>query len=326
MIKKVWPIVLVMLAAAGCASVNTKADEAAIAYKGGPIEGTHYNKVIDPGSGLVWLGVADDYYIYPTTQRDYIISRQAGEGDRANVDHIDAQNKDGVNIQWELAVYFKLNVSKLRHFHENVGLKYKAYFTGGTGNKSDGWDNMLNNVFRQQIESTIQRVSRNHNTDDIAKNAEIYGQLSAEVGTGLKDQINASFGNNYFCGPTFSGKVAEDDNKAECPDFKVVIKAVSLPDDVKKQYEAQKNAELSVLTKTREGDAAIAAAQKDAEAKVAAAEGDKRANEALAGLYKDPAFVAYIQAQAAKACAEHSDHCTMVVTPSGSGVNLNVSK
>lgn len=310
---------------AGCASVNTKADEAAIAYKGGPIEGTHFNKVIQPGSGLVWLGVADDYYIYPTTQRTYIVSTAANEGDRPNADHIDATNSDGINTSWQLAVYFKLNTAKIRKFHENIGLKYQAYFPHGASNGSDGWNAMLNDVFRQQVEATVQRVSRKHNTDDIAKGSDIYAGLAAEISAGLKDQINRVVGDNYFCGPAYNGKVAEDENGENCPEFEVSVKHVGLPQATLDNYQNQKNAELNILTAQRNGDAGVAAAQKQAEANVAEAEGKKKANDALANIYKDPAFIAYLNALAAQQCASNKDHCTMILSNDGSGVNVNVN-
>lgn len=322
--RLIVPIVA-LLALAGCTSVNTKADEAAIAYKGGPIEGTHYNKVIDPGSGLVWLGVADDYYIYPTTQRTYIVSKQSSEGDKPNADKIVATNKDGIPVDWELGVYFKLNTSKLRKFHENIGLKYKAYFPKGAEEDSAGWDTMLNDIFRQQIEATVQRVSRNHTTDEMAKGGDVYAQLNGEISSGLKDQINHVVGDNYFCGPSFAGKVAEDDGSAPCPEFEVAVKALTLPDATLKAYSDQKNADLSIVTAQKTGDANVAQAQKQAEANVAEAQGKQQANAALANIYNNPQFIAYLNALASQQCAANKDHCTMIVTTSGTGVNVNVA-
>jgi regulator of protease activity HflC (stomatin/prohibitin superfamily) len=320
-------LVAALLLTGACASVNTKAGEAAIAYTGGPIEGTSYDKVIKPGSGLVWLGVSDDYYLYPTTQRDYIVSRETNEGDRKQADFIAATNKDGVIVEWELAVYFKLNVSKLRKFHENIGLRYNAYLPKGSADTSEdnlkGWDTMLNNVFRQQIESTIQRVTKAHSTDELQRSADIFDALEREVGLGLKDQVNAAVGDNYFCGPDFNGDVAEDNSGQACADFRVVIKAVKQP-SVDAKYAEQKQAEINVITAQRNGDANVEASKKQAEANIAEAEGKRRANEALANIYRDPNFIAYLNALAAQACAGNKDHCTMVITGTGTGVNVNV--
>lgn len=305
----------------GCTSVNTKADQAAIAYTGGPMQGTHFNKVIQPGSGLVWLGLADDYYLYPTTQRSYIISTDAAEGDKASSDHIEASNKDGVQTYWQVAVYFKLNTEKIRKFHENVGLKYHANFTGE--DTPQGWKDMLNDTFRQQIEGTIQVVAKRHTTDEFAQSDTVYAQLATEVASGLKDSINVKLGDNYFCGPTFSGKVAEDNNEAPCPDFEVVVKKVDLPQATKDAYSAQKNAQLDVVTKQREGDANVAAAQKQADANVAEAQGKQKSAEALADIYSDPAFIEYMKALAMQSCAANPS-CVLVVSNDGSGVNVNV--
>ena len=40
-----------------------------------------------------------------------------------------APSKDRVQIEFQVAVYFKLNTDQLQPFHEQLGLQYKAYTT-----------------------------------------------------------------------------------------------------------------------------------------------------------------------------------------------------
>lgn len=304
---------------AGCASVNPRPDEAALGYTGGPIQGTHFKDAFDPGSGLHWLGVLDEWFLYPTTVRTYIVSAAEGEGDRANVDRIPASTRDGIDAGWELAINFKLNVSRLRKFHEQIGLTRKAYFVNDQ--PSDGWRAMLNDFFRQQIENSLQTVSRRYSADDIKRGTDTFAKVNNELAEILKDRINQSVGGNFFCGPNFSGPVAADDTSVDCPPMQVVIKAATLPDGVVKSYEAQKVAENSKVTAENEGQAKIVAAQRDAEAAKARAAGQAAAQEQLAGIYRDPGYIEFLRVQAMQTCAANPP-CLM----GGNGVNLNVTK
>lgn len=304
-------IAALTLSTIGCASVNPEPDQAALGYTGGPMQGTHFRDVFEPGSGLHWLGIFDGSYLYPTTVRTYIVSSEQGEGDKATVDSIAAPTKDGITVSWELAITFKLNVSRLRKFHESIGLTRHAYFEKGA--PSAGWSQMLNDFFRQQVENALQDVSRTFTADEVWRGADTFAKINGALAGSLKDRINDSAGGNYFCGPTFNGHVAEDDTKVDCPNMQVAIKKVSLPEGIVSSYAAQKVAENAKITATNNGDATVIEAQKRAQA---AAE--------LQKLYTDPAYIAYLQASAMKDCASNNDKCTLVITQSPGGVNVNV--
>jgi regulator of protease activity HflC (stomatin/prohibitin superfamily) len=314
---RVLLIGLVAMAGVSCASVNTRPDQAAIAYTGGPIEGTHFQGVFQPGSGLQWLGLADESHLYPTTVRTYIISSEASEGDKASIDFIGAPTKDGVEAKWELAITFKLNVSRIRRFHENIGLTRKAWFENDEA--TAGWRQTLNDFFRQQIENALQEVSRTVTADEVQRGAETFGRVNTTLGAQLKDRINQSAGGNFFCGPTFNGPVAEDDTSVDCPNMQVSIKKVTLPDEVVDSYAAQKIAENGKITAENEGQAKVVQAQRAADATKAEAEGKAAAQAQLADIYKDPAYLEYLRIQAQQTCAQNPP-CLM----GASGVNLNV--
>lgn len=311
-LSRVTGLALVICAvAAGCASMNPPPSEASLGYTGGPVQGIHYSKLAQPGSGLTWLGWADNHYEYPTTVRTYIVSSEAGEGDKANVDGISAPTKDGVVATYQLAINFKLNVSRLKKFHESIGLARNAFWVNDEA--SQGWKDMLNDFFRQQIENSLQDVSRTLTADELWRGAETFSKINDSLSAQLKDRINTAVGGNYFCGPTFSGPVAEDDTTVECPNMQVAVKAITLPQNIIDSYAAQKVAENNKITATNNGDAAIVEAQKK-----------KEAADAIQQLYTDPNYLAYLQAQAQRDCANNSN-CTLVVTPQGGGVNVNVS-
>jgi hypothetical protein len=158
-------IVLLALVPAVMSTLEkTPRDKIGISYGGGPIEGEHYQKIVQPGSGLFFNGLFDTLYLYPADQQNYIISNQEGVGAVDAPDSISAPTSDRVQVQYQAAVYFKLNTDELRPFHEQLGLKFSAY-------TDDGWDQMLQDTFRPQIENALQQETRKVEVADLVGNA-----------------------------------------------------------------------------------------------------------------------------------------------------------
>ena len=221
---------------------KTDRDMVGLSYGGGFVEGAHFQGVKQPGSGLFFNGWGDKLYAYPVTQRNYIISKNPLLGDTNTVDFVAAPSSDRVEVEYEVSVYFKLNLSQVQKFHETIGLKYAAY-----GRDSEGWDRMLAETFRPQIEFALQKESRKYEVADIYADPTTLVNIQTGVGTVLKDNINSVLGDDYFCGPTYSAAQA-----TVCPDFKFVINAVTIPPGVLQAFEDNRTSEIQIQTKQNE--------------------------------------------------------------------------
>lgn len=298
-------------------STTAEVDRIGLYYTGGMIQGHHFKKVVNPGSGAKFLGWGDTVEYLPAGQRNYIVSKQVNEGDRQGADIITVPAKGGVSMDFEISVYFKLNThtndikgfegGTLRRFYEQICKKY-----GCTSSK--GWDKMLNDNFRKIIEASMREKVFTYTVDelyansvgDASGNEDAIKKIQQEIAAQLKNNINQTLGGEFFCGPTF------DRDKKECPDFQFNINSAAPHDQsVLASYEAIRSSANGVLK-----------AEQDALAQKAAAEGTRAANEALRGSLT-PEYLELKRIQALDDCAK-SEHCTIVI--SGNGTLVNASK
>lgn len=295
---------------------STPVDSIGLHYSGGPIEGTKFQGIIEPGSGRRLLGMADDLVLLPVTQRDYTASTSEG----ADGGPILAPARGGVEMQFDVAAYFTLNTGDetIRAFYERVCVKF--------GCDSDrGWNEMLRVNFRGPIEQAIQQQVRSFTVDELYAGVSdvsapldesddeavaILEKVEEAIAADLRVNINRVLGGSYFCGPTFT-RASPD----QCPDFEFQItKAVPTSESVRSAYAENSASAQRVID-----------AQNQARAEVEIANGQRQAQEALQGLYSDPAYIAYLQALALQECAGNSN-CTLVITQGeGTGVNVNTA-
>ena len=232
---------------------KTPRDRIGISYGGGPFEATHFQRIVEPGSGLFFNGFFDSLYLYPADQVNYIISKDTNVGASPNPDSVVAPTQDRVQVEYQVAVYFKLNTDRLRSFHEQLGLRYQAYTT-------DGWNRLIQDTFRQQIENALQEETRRIDVADLFGNADVLVQLQGQVQTTLSQRLERSLGHTFFCAPTFTPG-------GTCGDPTFGIKKVEIPAAVAASFEANRTSSIQILTKTNE------IAQREAEAKAIAALG-----------------------------------------------------
>ena len=71
-----------------------------------------------------------------------------------------------MQVEYQIAVYFRLNIDRLRQFHESLGLQYSAYTAGG-------WKRLITDTFRQQLENALQEETRQYDVADLYGNADV---------------------------------------------------------------------------------------------------------------------------------------------------------
>jgi regulator of protease activity HflC (stomatin/prohibitin superfamily) len=233
------PILLVALmpVVAG-AFKKTPRDKYGLSYGGGPIEGAHFIRIVKPGSGLFFNGFFRQLYLYPADQRNYIVSKVKNQGSTKSRDSIIAPSQDRVPVEYQVAVYFKLDSDRLRDFHEQLGLKYTAY-------TDSGWSQLIQDTFRQQIENALQAETRRYDVADIYANADLLAQIQREVQRSLKQRLVTALGEDYFCGPKFKPG-------GPCSEPTFVIKSADIPKDVAKAFQDNRTSEVQILTKQNE--------------------------------------------------------------------------
>ena len=90
---------------------------------------------------------------------------------------------------------------------------------------------MLQDTFRQQIESAIQQETRRHTVAELIGDADVLDTVQTAIQRTIARQLIASLGREYFCGPNhIPGR--------QCGPITFVIKRVDIPTSVQAAYNA----------------------------------------------------------------------------------------
>ncbi len=112
--------------------------------------------------------------------------------------------------------------------------------------RTGGWELMLRQTFRKQLETSLARVTRRYQVADVWADEATLRGVEVAVGSTLKDQVNTALGGQYFCGPQFAP------GRDACADFQLKVKKPSIPSRVQAAFEENRTSEILVMTRTNE--------------------------------------------------------------------------
>ncbi len=146
---------------------RTSGGEVAVVRNGGPFDNHRIRGVIGPASTRTWVGFFSDVHKYPSQQRFYTITADAGKGDRGGVDVVQVPSKDGVEMGIEGTLYFTLNTDHevLRLFDDKFGTRtFRSVDGKGEYHPYDGgagWSAFLDSIIRPVIGNDLREQINN---------------------------------------------------------------------------------------------------------------------------------------------------------------------
>jgi hypothetical protein len=177
--------------------ISTAPDQVAVWYKAGPVTSTRFDHCVHPGTRQIWGGVLDKTYKYPAGQRTYKFVSEAGSKD-ADGRGFTVLTKDNIELQVEGVARFTLNTtcSKLRAFHEQIGIKYEAHMDGDQ--TSDGWRSMLDTYLRQALQRSLNEATADYEWKSLYSTNLAKKEWESEVARLLPRYVKQAMGDAYF--------------------------------------------------------------------------------------------------------------------------------
>ncbi|WP_042378957.1 SPFH domain-containing protein [Streptacidiphilus melanogenes] len=251
---------------------RTDAGEVAVVRNGGPFDDRNIRQVIQPASGLTWIGWYSESHKYPAQQRFYTITSDPKRGDRPGVDVVSTPSADGVQMGIEGTLYFSLNLDDktLRDFDDKFGTRTFNSVDGHAYHAYDGdagWSAFLDEIVRPVIDNDLRQQIGNFRCAQLVSScALVQNNSSATASTGSAATTNNS--NIAAVQNAINTSLTQDLQSTLGDKFLINLHfdlvRVTLPDDVQ-----------AAVDKAQAAFAAVSEAQ----AQVAQAKANAQANE-----------------------------------------------
>ena len=201
--------VVLVFAGGACGLEGSETNEIGLVYSGGWIEDKAFKEFLPPGSTSKATGFGSKTYRYRIDQRSY---RGDNKNNGADAGPVVVVSQDDQRLRVDYQLYFKLNQDQkvLRKFHENIGVKTKAW-------TDEGWRQMLRDYFEPQIERSMEAAALSFNWRDLYAKEEVRVAFQNDAITRIKQAITEVVGDDYFCGPAYTG------GASGCGDFTMTV-------------------------------------------------------------------------------------------------------
>lgn len=190
-LKKLIPAGLLGLAlATGCSITTPEPDQKGIVYDAGMFSDTTFQNCINPGSRDV-SGWGDQGFVYPNGQRTFEFADKQG----AESKPLTVVSKDNLEMTVSGVATFSLTTdcATLRKFHEQIGLKFKAY-------EDAGWNRLLGVYIGQPLDRAMDAAAKEYGWKDLFSNPQIKQQWEQSVAKYAAQFIQEQGGAGFFGG------------------------------------------------------------------------------------------------------------------------------
>ncbi len=237
--------VLALMFSISACGVTTPPDVTKLQIGAGPFEDPEFKGCIAPG--IKDNSPTNDEYIpYPVSGRDY----DAGTTESADTGAMTVVSKDNAQLSIPVRVTWDFNTDC-----EALGEFYKLYNRYGAqlnddGSNTEGWSVVLDKVFGNTLDTTLDEIAKDYKWRDLYNNAEAQNALQTALDENLQDAINVAAKGEFFTNvnvATIKKPTPTDENliKAIAAEQSAVASAQSAEAQAKAE-EAQAIAEVKV--------------------------------------------------------------------------------
>jgi hypothetical protein len=202
-------LVALAVFSSACGLENNETNEIGLIYSGGLTEDKEFKGFLKPGSTAKSTGYGSKTYRYRIDQRSY---RADGKNNGADTGPALVVTRDNQRMLVDYQLYFKINQDTkiLRKFHENIGVKTKAW-------TNEGWTEMLRTYFEPQIDRSLEAAALQFDWKALYASEEARVAFQNDAIGRIKQAITEVIGDDYFCGPAYDGP------GSKCGDFTMTV-------------------------------------------------------------------------------------------------------
>lgn len=183
-------IAVLAVAVTACSITTPEPDQKGIVYDAGAFSDTTFQNCVEPGARDVsdW---GDKGFVYPNGQRTFEFAAKKD----AESKPLTVVTKDNLEMTVSGVATFSLTTDcvTLRKFHEQIGLKFKAY-------ENDGWNRLLGVYIGQPLDRAMDAAAKAYGWKDLFSNPTIKQEWERSVATYAAQFIKEQGGAGFFGG------------------------------------------------------------------------------------------------------------------------------
>lgn len=137
----------------------------------------------------------DDYFPYPTSERDLDATGQEG----SDADAITVVSDDNAEMAIPVTLRFNMvtDCDTLKDFHKKYGSRYSAYLDKD-GNGTSGWNLMLRKLMYDPVDTTLDEIAKNYTWRELYNDPAAQNELQNTLKDQIEDIVDTNARGHYF--------------------------------------------------------------------------------------------------------------------------------